>query len=65
MIYQILMIVVELAIPMSCLDPHFKSLELLWGHIQIHNNRNRLDSVILSSLRISGYPLVQIIHNSF
>ena len=39
-IYQILMIVVELARPILCLDPHFQGLEIQWEHFQININRN-------------------------
>ena len=40
MIYQILMIMVELARPLLCLDPHLQGLELQWEHFQINNNLN-------------------------
>ena len=37
---QILMIVVELARPMLCLDPYFQGLEIQREHFQIHNILN-------------------------
>ena len=40
MIYEILMSVVQLARPMSSLDPHVQGLELQWEHFQINNNLN-------------------------
>ena len=47
MIYQILIIVVDLARPMSCIDPFSQSLEKQWEDFQININLKPTSRAIL------------------